>query len=725
MTANEVLKLRMVLAMVLLMSGITQVLAQVHKEEDGFQWIEFGEFDALGAKDLNGKIIVNPKWGCSQIQYCNAKQDNVSIGYFRIRKFEKNEFLEGICDMNGNVIIPMKYGFASMSLHVCGPDTLVHILTTDNNLETSDIYDCTGKKIAKGIPSYYIDDNGYICDFNTKENLNIKIPSANGKLANFYQRTPVEEVQTPLGLYAVQIKENEGFKWRFLYTSSLCGAQSMDGKVIIPVEKKCKEIEYDNGVFIAETADDVYCVYSKDGEEIIPTSYNYNHIYVDISTKTFLICSTKNVHGDTESSLHDFSGKLILTGIYSRITPQKVNDQFYFIVSKDKKSQVLDDSHNLLVSVDEPCFISDIYEDRLVRYYKILQSDIEKSNGIIDDNGKVVIAPGRYDLIKRIVNDKVAFYETTIIRGDKYSDQEFLIGICDLEGNEILPNEYEYSPYSDDEIFTMEKGGMKYEINVAQLIADAKVQRERKLAYNINRSQSNKSSQQFARSISSSHKRVNDVSKYQSLNDPNLLDNSKKIKQQEEIIRELEHKKKNCYYCHGTRTVSGGNCNVCRGTGVIKAGYYTPQFFTCNYCKGTGRKEVACMECQRTDLAISFANKLLEGYQKTHGMTKEAAKLYYEHEAWKAQSDRDYQNAINEIVESYLDDSGTSQGSTTSDSPCSMCHGTGIDPFPWKDAASNAGNGPFGYTNQSGHKCPYCDERVWHQHKRCPKCNVR
>lgn len=721
MTANEVLKLKMVLAMVLLMLGITQVLAQVHKEEDGFQWIEFGELDALGAKDMNGKIIVDPKWRCSDIQYRIARQDNVSIGYFCIRKFVKDVFLEGICDMNGDVIIPMKYGYASMSLQVCGSDTLVHILTSDNNLEISDIYDCTGKKIAKGVPSYYIDDDGYICDFNTKENLKIRIPAANGKLANFHQRASTDAVQTSLGLYAVQIKENEGFKWRFLYTSSLCGAQSMDGKVIIPVEKKCKEIEYDNEVFIAKTVDDVYCVYSKDGKEIIPTSYNYNHIYVDVSTKTFLICSTKNVHGDTESSLHDFSGKLVFTGIYSGINPQKVNDQFYFIVSTDKKSQVLDDSHNLLVSVDEPCHVLSIHEDRLGIYYKILQSDIEKNTGIMDDKGKIVIAPGRYDLIDRVVNDKVAFYETTIIRGDKYSDQEFLKGICDLEGNEILPNEYEYSPYSDDEIFTMEKGGMKYEINVAQLIADAKAKRNQQLAYSRNRYQNNQSSQQSVGSTSSTHKNVNHVSKYQSLNDPNLLDNSEKILECETRIQELRLSMKECLMCHGTGVIKQ-NCYMCGGFGMTGYGKYRHACFSCH---GTGKKETACTNCRKTELAISFANKLLEGYQKTHGMTKEAAKLYYEHEAWKAQSDRDYQNAINGIVESYLDDSDTSQSSTTSDSPCSMCHGTGIDPFPWKDAASNAGNGPFGYTNQSGHKCPYCDERVWHQHKRCPKCNVR
>ena len=232
----------------------------------------------------------------------------------------------------------------------------------------------------------------------------------------------------------------------------------------------------------------------------------------------------------------------------------------------------------------------------------------------------------------------------------------------------------------------------------------------------------------FALDVSSSFTSLSSdytISKHSTVVGQSILDNSKKIRDQEEVIKELEYKKKNCYRCHGKGTVSGGNCNVCKGTGIIKAGYYTPQFFTCNYCGGTGSKKVACIECQRTDLSISFARKLLKDYQKTHGMTKEAAKLYFEHEAWKAQSDLNYQNAVNEIVDSYLDDSGTSQSSTTSDSPCSMCHGTGIDPFPWKDAASNAGNGPFGYTNQSGHKCPYCDERVWHQHKRCPKCNVR
>lgn len=221
--------------------------------------------------------------------------------------------------------------------------------------------------------------------------------------------------------------------------------------------------------------------------------------------------------------------------------------------------------------------------------------------------------------------------------------------------------------------------------------------------------------------------RKNVTSRRSMLTNSDVLDNRKKIKQQEEIIRELEHKKKNCYYCHGTRTVSGGNCNVCRGTGVIKAGYYTPQFFTCNYCGGTGRKEVACIECPRTDLAISFANKLLEGYQKTHGMTKEAAKLYYEHEAWKAQSDRDYQNAINGIVESYLDDShNSSNGSGTSSSSdskiCPYCGGTGVS----KIGILGSGGVNVAYTNASGEECPYCDDYDYefHHHDRCT-CKIR
>lgn len=721
MNANGVLESKVALAIVILLLGITPAFAQIHNEEDGFQWIEFGEGIKTGAKSMNGNIIVEPK--CDFVRYQTAKDGNVSIGYFYLVKYKDTE-LNAICDIKGKVIVPFKYNYANMGVKMCGSDTLIYFCTTNNNFKTSNIYDCTGRKIANEIPRFYIDDNGYICDFNNKKSLNIKIPSANGKLSNFYQRIPTEKVQTPLGWYAIQEKKDEGFNWHLLYTSSLCGAQTVDGKTIVPVEKKCKEINYDNGVFIAKTIDNVYCAYSKDGKELVSTSYNYYNIRVDGYIKTFLCCATKDGN-DNYASLHDLNGKLIFpTGTYSDITPKKVNNKIYFIVSKDGKSQVLDYDHNLLISIDSPCFISDVYEDRLGIYYELLQHDIERNTGIIDDKGNVIIATGRYDLIKRVVNDRVAFYETTIVKGDKYSDQEFLHGICDLEGYEVIPNEYDYCPYSATDIFQMEKGGITYEFNIAQLIADAKAQRDRSSSYaqdfaerrEVNQAKSGQGSQLQTNITSSSSNTMNP--KYAALNDPNLVDNSEKIAGAHQLINDLESQKRNCSSCHGTGSIPT-ICTMCRGTGTIKMGYYTPQFFKCNYCGGTGKQKKQCMACYQTNMQISFAQSLLKTLQETHGMTKETLNTYIEIKAMEHKQNMEFQRAINEIAEPYLNStrkSNSSNSSTSSSSKtCTYCGGTGVS----KIGILGSGGANVAYTNATGEKCPYCNSYEFHHHDRC------
>ena len=60
--------------------------------------------------------------------------------------------------------------------------------------------------------------------------------------------------------------------------------------------------------------------------------------------------------------------------------------------------------------------------------------------------------------------------------------------------------------------------------------------------------------------------------------------------------------------------------------------------------------------------------------------------------------------------------------SNSNKSTCHNCHGTGVDPFPWKDHTAGQGL-RWCYTNSEGAKCPYCSERAWHQHHRCASCN--
>lgn len=728
-----------ILLAVLLFAGKIGVLAQasdskVHKEKDGFEWLEISDGIAPAvAKHMDGRIIVTPKLKSNYVRYDIAEDGPFSIGYFRLTQYTKDyKMREAICDIKGNIIIPFKYESVSMRVKVLDTDTLAYICTSDDNLKTINIFTLDGEKIASKINTFDVDDCGNFIDWNTKKNLGIRMPKVNGQLSNFNLKQSGKNVKTSLGLYEVQEKETNGFKWHLLYTSSLCGAQTVDGKVIVPVERKCKEIKYDNGVFIGKTIDDVYCAYSKGGEEIIPISYNYCHIAVDVYTKTFIKCVIKN-NGESHEGLHDLNGKLIFPArVYSSITPKKVNNKIYFIVSRDGKNQVLDHNHNHLMSVDEPCFVSDIYEDKLGIYYEILHRDINRNVGIIDDKGKVVISPGRYDLIKRIVNEKVACYETTIIIGDKYSNRDPLYGICDLEGNEVLPNEYNVCYYSDTEILEMEKDGMRYKINIVQLITEVKAQRDRQLAYAqdlaereyVNHGQNSQNSQQQINTSSSS---LNDTgSKYTKLSNPNLVDNSEKIANAHQLISELELQKQNCSFCHGIGSIPQV-CTMCHGTGTRKIGYMTPQYFVCTWCQGTGKQSKQCLSCAQTDVKISITRNLLKTLQETHGMTKEVLKTYTDIKAWEHNQNMEHQRAIDAIAEPYLNStrkSNSSHSSTSSSSKCSLCNGTGIDPSAYELTYVIGRGLVVGYTNQSGTECPYCKKISGHKHVYCPKCKA-
>lgn len=730
-----------ILITILLFIGIINVFAQtgdskVHKEEDGFEWVEINNcIDPAIAKHVDGRIMINPKVKCNFIHYSIAKDGSFSVGYFSLSKYAKKEMHDAICDLKGNVIIPFKNHSVNLRVKVLDVDTLAFISTSEDNFKTYNIFDMNGKKIASNIKRFDIDDSGNFIDWDNKKYLGIRMPKANGQLSNFYLKRSKKQVKTSLGLYEVQEKETDGFKWNLLYKSSLCGVQTVDGKTIVPVEKKCKEINYEKGVFIAKTIDNVYCAYSKDGKELVSTSYNYYNIRVDGYTKTFLCCATKDGN-DNYASLHDLNGKLIFpTGIYSDITPKIVNNQIYFIVSKAMKSQVLDYNHDLLISIDSPCSVCDIYGDKLGIYYKILQDDIERNAGIVDEKGKVVIAPGQYDLIERVVNDRVAFYETTIIKGDKYPNQEFLYGVCDLEGHEVLPNEYSYCPFSSTEIFEMEKGGMTYKFDIAKLIADAKTQRDRKLAYAHDASNMHNDNQNtaddfeakranIAERIDELANKIQDLqakvdSKRQttqntasasssSYSQRNTSDSQQKKSYRQQYndgsyadvtenadgtTTHVTHCK--CYSCKGY-----GKCSICNGMGGLVVGVYTKQWRGCTLCGGSGK----CKYCNGTG-----ENVMVQTYYPS---TKTAVGL-------DIYTGKTYQSTYGERHERNESSSRTSTNSSSK--VCSRCGGSGVSPIGILGSGIDAA-----YTNASGENCPYCSEYDYqfHHHGRCT-CKIK
>lgn len=157
-------------------------------------------------------------------------------------------------------------------------------------------------------------------------------------------------------------------------------------------------------------------------------------------------------------------------------------------------------------------------------------------------------------------------------------------------------------------------------------------------------------------------------------------------------ITMVHHKK--CFSCKGS-----GHCSICDGLGGKVVGVYTKQWRGCTLCGGSGK----CKYCNGTGESV-----MVQTYDPSTKTT--VGQDMYTGETYRSTYGERH--------------SGNGSSSRNSSASCSICNGTGVDPFPWEDAASNAGrNLPWCYTNPSGKKCQYCGKYTWHQHHRCVKCH--
>ena len=335
-------------------------------------------------------------------------------------------------------------------------------------------------------------------------------------------------------------------------------------------------------------------------------------------------------------------------------------------------------------------------------YYTV---ELNGKEGACDENGNEIIPP-KYDFIYRFVEEDHYYYKVEL-NGKK--------GACDENGNEIIPPIYNNVIYLEGKYLCRDREDQDF----YELLPQPSEGQNRQPQYASNSNTSDYTSYQ-PNSYTSSYSGSSNQG-YKPLSDPNLVDNSEKISKCEIAINNLENKKRYCTHCNGTQKTPW-TCTACRGTGTVKWGSIPPQYFLCNWCGGTGKTYKYCMVCQGTNSSIGYLNNLLKTLKETHGMKKEVAEFYHKHKNWEAQMNRDFQKAINDIAEPYLNGTEKSSSYTRSSSKCSICNGTGVDPHPWHsgDATPRAG----GYTHSSGGKCVYCGRYEWHQHKYCPKCNA-
>lgn len=156
-----------------------------------------------------------------------------------------------------------------------------------------------------------------------------------------------------------------------------------------------------------------------------------------------------------------------------------------------------------------------------------------------------------------------------------------------------------------------------------------------------------------------------------------------------------------CYSCKGT-----GKCTMCKGASQVVSGWGRyARVIPCTFCGLSG----LCKYCN------GKGESIMVNYYDPHTHTMDG---------YNPHTGQHFRSVEDENRHYHDDSSYSSTTSTSGKSVCNNCHGTGVDPFPWKDPSSNVGQGlPWCYTNHDGAKCPYCNEWAWHQHYKCPSCN--
>lgn len=366
----------------------------------------------------------------------------------------------------------------------------------------------------------------------------------------------------------------------------------------------------------------------------------------------------------------------------------------YFYIELAQGEAVIDNDLNIIVPPQKETASETImiYKPSKYKIIEVEYNQVKFVNNIrtaVDSNestialwnldGDCIIAKGRYYSAEELDN--------TYIRVRKSFDKK-LYGLCNYNGEEILE-----PLYADVKI----EKGLPY---VKKYIG---------------------SSWQSAKLMKSGN-RDNNQGSTKASSKSNVIDNSAKIAEVKRKIAKLKSKKKECYKCKGTQLADAGPCIFCKGTGTVKVGYYTPQFYPCSRCNQSGRSKVSCDLCIQTDRSISLSQTYLQTLKDTHGLTKEDAEFYYQHKAALSRIENEYQRNINNMVNSRLQQ--TYSSGSSSSIICGICRGTGIDPAVWDSESASRASVAGGFTNSLGTKCPHCGLYTWHQHKYCAKCNA-
>jgi len=227
------------------------------------------------------------------------------------------------------------------------------------------------------------------------------------------------------------------------------GLYSNVGKELIPIEFDNIERAY-NWIWIVEN-NNMKGLYNINHGKLLPTIYTS-------FTFTYRFDSEIIVEKDNLYGIFNEKGKEILPIVYENIS---MENGLIKLIKNGKKTYLID---NKIVDycIESRFYVYGDYPSDNRLYYVIQDGE---SKGILDDENKVTIKPVYEDIIVNHTNSR----ETMI-----FVKKDGFWGIIDINGNILIPIEYQNIEYFNDEYFIIEENNLKrfYNLNDNQFIDD-------------------------------------------------------------------------------------------------------------------------------------------------------------------------------------------------------------------------------------------------------------
>ena len=196
------------------------IVKELKEEKDGFKWYQLKQDKYFGAEDINGNTIIPLSKNYIYLWY--SKLENHDRGFLNVKDENDNW---GIYDINGREIISTDRGYDLIIYHITEEGFKFFEVGKDNNISKQGVCDLTGKELIS--PQLcdaiiYNDDNFKVCIGGIYKNTGIKLS----------KKDPLNNSSS---FKQIETDEKSGFKWYRVHKGDYIGAESVDGKQLIPI----------------------------------------------------------------------------------------------------------------------------------------------------------------------------------------------------------------------------------------------------------------------------------------------------------------------------------------------------------------------------------------------------------------------------------------------------------------------------------------------------------